>query len=37
MAKKIIVNEFPTGWSVDLDRTFENLHVLGWRQIYENE
>ena len=31
------VNEFPTGWSVDLDRTFENLHVLGWRPIYENE
>lgn len=31
------VNEFPTGWSVDLDRTFENLHVLCWRPIYENE
>lgn len=31
------VNEFPTGWSVDLDRTFENLRVLGWRPIYENE
>lgn len=31
------VNEFPTGWSVDLDRTFENLHVLGWRPIYENK
>lgn len=31
------VNEFPTGWSVGLDRTFENLHVLGWRPIYENE
>lgn len=31
------VNEFPTGWSVDLDRTFENLHVLGWCPIHENE
>lgn len=31
------VSEFPTGWSVDLDRTFENLHVLCWRPIYENE
>lgn len=30
------VNEFQTGWSVDLDRTFENLRVLGWRPIYEN-
>lgn len=29
------VNELLTGWSVDLDRTFENLHVLGWRPIHE--
>ena len=26
------INEYPQGWSVDIDRVFENVSVLGWRQ-----
>lgn len=28
------INEFPEGWSVDLNDRFENLSVIGWREIY---
>lgn len=27
------INEFPTGWSVDLERTFGKMKVIGWRPI----
>lgn len=29
------INEYPQGWSVDIDRVFENVSVIGWREIPE--
>lgn len=29
------INEYPQGWSVDIARVFENVSVLGWREINE--
>lgn len=29
------INEYPQGWSVDIDRVFENVSVIGWREINE--
>lgn len=27
------INESPTGWSIDLERTFGKMKVIGWRPI----
>lgn len=29
------INESPTGWSIDLERTFGKMKVIGWRPIYD--